>query len=269
MKTTRKPLKKAVTPAQGDVEREMLARIAATKFDRAGLRIHSTPLAREEYDFRGIETWEAEAVARYEYAREIRRHYDAARIFYEATGGSRRAQKEMIGWKFPAPNPLPSHLILDGAFPMAWMELRRIMGPGKPPVIERMGAIHEVEQEWCDRGMESDRTDLSFHRLRIDWSRGSKAIQREMLLWIGAMAKERSRAKSPVDFGLRLQQLAVWRASRAGMDATHFFNLRKKAFKMSSDSDFKNLGINQYDDPSTFKSACRLVDSILKRLLKE
>ena len=267
MPTAKRTSKKERPPAAGEVEREMLERINATKFDRSGLRIHTAPLARDEYDFRNVESWEAGAVARYEYAREIRRHYDGTRLYYDAVGGSRRARKEMVNWKYPAPNPLPYHVIYDGLFPMPWMEYRRIMGKGKQPVIDRIAAVEEVDQEWFDQGVKSDNTDLSFHRLRIDWSRGSKAIQRELLHWIGSMAKTRSRAKRPVDYSLRLQQLAAWRASRAGMDASEFFNLRKKAFKMSSDGDFKKARINQYDDPSTFNDACRLVDALLGKLL--
>jgi hypothetical protein len=250
----------------GEADREMLKRINATKFDRSGLRIHTAPLARDEYDFRAVKSWEAKMVAEYEYAREIRRHYEAHKILCESLLGSKRARKELMGFKYPAPN----HLIIDrGLFPMPWMELRRIVGPVKQPLIERMGAIQEVDQEWFDRGMGSENTDLSFHRIRIDWSKGSKAIQREMLDWVISMAKGRSHAKYPVDYNVKLQQLAAWRAARAGLNAQDYLKLRMRSFKMSRVEDFRHAGLNAYEDPSTFKKACSVVDTLFKGLLKE
>jgi hypothetical protein len=234
------------------VEREILELINATKFDRSGLRVHTAPLARDEYDFRGIEAWEVEAVARYEYAREIRRHYDATRIFYDAVGGSRRAQKEMVSWKFPAPNPLPDHLTHSGIFPMPWMEYRRIMGPGKQPEIERMGAIHEVDQEWFDRGMESENTDLSFHRFRVDWSRGRDAIKKDFSAWIDDVSKGRKtyqrRPKNKV-IEDRLDQLAAWRAHRAGLNHAAFTALSPRT---------------PYADATAFRRAHEKADMILR-----
>jgi hypothetical protein len=252
MPTAKRTSKKARPPAAGEVEREMLERINATKFDRSGLRIHTAPLARDEYDFRDVESWEARAVFQHEYSREIRRNYDASRIYYEAAGGSRRAQKEMVNWKFPAPNPLPYDLIHPGLFPMPWLEYRRIMGQGEQPVIDCMGAVWEVDQEWFDWGMESEETNKSFHRLRLDWSRGRDAIKKDFSAWLDGMSKGRKtiqrRAKGRV-IEDRLDQLVAWRAHRAGLNHAAFTALSPRT---------------PYADATAFRRAHEKADKILR-----
>jgi hypothetical protein len=252
-----------------EAEREMLERINATKFDRSGLRVHTAPLARDEYDFRAVQPWEAKMVAEYEYDREIKRHYDAERILCEAMLGSTRSKKEMVKWRYPNPNPLAHHHLLGVLFPMPWKEHRRIMGPGTPPEVNGLEAFEEIDEERFNRGLEASTPKWSYHRIFIDWSKGSKAVQREMLHWVSSMAKGRSRAKYPVDYNVRLQQLAAWRAARAGMGAQDYLKLRMHSFKMSRVEDFRYAGLNAYEDPSTFKKACSVVDTILKRNLKE
>lgn len=247
----------------------MLERINTTKFDRSGLRIHTAPLARDEYDFRAVQPWEAEMVAKYEYDREIKRHYEAERIVCEAMLGSSRAKKEMMKWRYPNPNPLAHHHLLGAFFPRPWREHRRMWGSGKPPERNGGEAFEEIDEERFNRGLEATIPKWSYHRIFIDWSKGSKAVQREMLQWVSSMSKGRSRAKYPVDYNVRLQQLAAWRAARAGMGAQDFLKLRMRSFKMSRVEDFRHAGLNAYEDPSTFKKACSVVDTILKRNLKE
>ena len=259
MATAKRPTKQVTPAPPGEIEAELLERITAAQFDRFGLRIHTVPLARDEYDFRALPVWELERVAKYEYKREIRRYYDAHR---ELLAGNMAALKgRQPSWKNP--NPLVDECLL---FPMPWMELRRIMGPSPESTVERLGAICEVDQDWLEQGVKAENPDLSFHRLRLDLSKGSKAIQRELLAWAGGLAKGRKRARSPVDYSLRLQQLAAWRARRAGMEPDEYLKLRLKTFKMARAADLPKAKLHAYEDPSTFRNACKVADSILKEI---
>jgi hypothetical protein len=246
------------------VEKELLERIKATKFAPDGLRVHTAPLSRYEYDFRALPVWEYERVAKYEYKREIQRFYITHKEMVR--GDWPALKRKQPSWEYPS--PLADECLL---FPIPWMELRRIVGPTPPPEPSVGGftAIHEVDADWLERGIMAEHPDVSFHRLRLDWNKGSKAIQRELLAWTSEMAKAHKRAKNPVDFNLRLQQLAAWRAKRAGMNADDYLQLRLKTFKMGKASDFSKAKLSAYEDPSTFRSACRNVDAILKGLLKE
>jgi hypothetical protein len=126
-----------------------------------------------------------------------------------------------------------------------------------------------VDQEWLERGVKAGNPDESFHRLRLDWSKGSKAIRSELLTWAGGLAKAHKRSRSPVDYKFRLQQLAAWRAQRAGMNADEYLKLRLKTFKMARASDLPKAELHAYEDPSTFRNACKVAGSLLKRLCTE
>ena len=264
MPAARKPTKKSRPAPEGDVEAELLERIATAKFDKSGLRIHHAPLSRDEFDFRALPAWEFERVAKYEYKREIQRFYMAHK---EMVNGEWPALKQrQPSWEYPS--PLADEGLL---FPIPWMELRRIVGPTPPPEpgVGGFTAIDEVDADWLERGILAEDPDVSFHRLRLDWNKGSKAIQRELLAWTSEMAKAHKRAKNPVDFNLRLQQLTAWRAKRAGMNADDYLKLRLKTFKMARASDLPKSSLHAYEDPSTFRNACKVADSILQGLCKE
>ena len=232
--------------ASRKVEAELLKRIDGTKFDRSGLRIHHSPLAREEYDFRGIEVWEAESVAICEYQRDIKRYYDAAREL--VTGDLASLKKRPHGPFHPSP------LADDPLFPVPSMELRRIMGPGKKPISERITAIREVDQDWFDRVTGED-PDLSFHRLRIDWRQGREIIKRDLGKWIDELGKNRKtiqrRAKARV-IEDRLDQLAAWRAHRAGLNHAKFTQLSPRI---------------PYSDATAFRRAHEKAEKLLRSFL--
>jgi len=240
---------KKIKPTKREVDlvrKDLLARITAAEFDKSGLRIHQAPFARDEFDFSWVQPWEAEDVARYEYQRELKRYYDSHRLFLNEDFSAMKKKQSVLvdSWH------------LQTLFPLPYGEFARLFSEDdRRTIVERIGAFHEVDHEWTDR-LTRENPDLSFHHLRIDWSRGRDAIKRDFAKWLDESGKDRKtiqrRPKEKV-ISERLDQLAAYRAHCAGLNQSSFAALKPRI---------------SYGDASAFRKGWKKAEVILKSFLK-
>ena len=50
------------------------------------------------------------------------------------------------------------------------------------------------------------------------------------------------------------------------MEPDEYLKLRLKTFKMARAADLPKAKLHAYEDPSTFRNACKVADSILKEI---
>jgi hypothetical protein len=229
----------------------LLARLEAVKFRKDGLRDLNEFMHPGECDFRGVHDGIAGLVLEHEVQRELAPYYENAK--HAACGDYSLVQRGAGGIK-TALVCFPSSLWAS-FFPLTFREITEAIGPINPDQ-EKLGAVTEIDQEWFSQGLQSTNPELSFHRIRIDWTKGFKAIQQEMEGWIKNMAKQHSPRRGRVQWKAqqdKLNQLAAWRAHRAGLNHTSFWQLAPR---------------QPYTDATSFRTAWMTADKFLKDQVK-
>ncbi len=206
------------------------AKIKTTKFDRSGLRIHQLPLITEELDFKEIPKEMAQQVAEWEYSRELAANYpDHGRL-------------------------LP--YLWSAFFPLSFREIENLWGEKIRTNTDKIGAFSEIDQDWLAAGMTTKKPELAFHSIRLDWSRGAEAILVDFEKWIRGQSSSRTakrRRPSSKIHQDRLDQLAAWRAHRAGLSHVHFLEYDVRC---------------PYADASAFRNAWKQAEKTLLSLSK-
>ena len=239
MKAFKKP-----TLGAENVGKEILKRLEKVAFAKDGLRIMPKWLGREEYDFKNVPIDLVPEVMEWEFQRELSPYYTGAALVLRGEHAKFKKTKAILTfsvWSF--------------LFPLSYNEITKLTGP---TILDKesLGAVAEIDQEWLDRGLEGANPDLSFHRIRLNWKMGSKAIQAEMERWIIKMAKDHSpRRGRPYlkQCDDKLDQLAAWRAHRAGCDHDEFKRLEPRM---------------PYSSASAFRTAWKAAEKAIQWKLK-
>ena len=213
-----KPFKKP-TLRDDPVIKELLKRLEKVAFGKDGLRIMPKWLGREEYDFKNVPIDLVPEVMEWEFQRELSPYYTGAALVLRGEYAKFKKTKAVLPWT-----------VWSTLFPLSYNEITKLIGPTKID-LESLGAVTEIDQEWLDQGLKGANPDLSFHRIRLDWRMGSKAIQAELERWIIKMAKDHSPRRGRTYLKQcddKLDQLAAWRAHRAGCDHDEFKRLEPR-----------------------------------------
>jgi hypothetical protein len=220
-------------PQEPDLEKIaalLTARIKATRFDADGLRIHSLPFHQGEWSFTDIPDHLAKDVAEWEYQRELERNY-------------------------PTEGRLLPFLWSD-FFPLSFSEIENLWGEKIRPETDHLPAFGVIDQDWFTAATSSTPQNLAFHQVRIDWSRGAEAIRADFEKWIKDESAKRTALRRRPSWKIhqdRLDQLAAWRAHRAGLSHVHFIEHQVR---------------KPFSDASAFRTAWRKAEEILLKISK-
>jgi hypothetical protein len=244
-------MKKDRKPAKKKKAAPLLERLEKVTFGKDGLRELNEFMHPGEYGFHAVTDDIVDLVLEHEIERELHPYYENAihaqrREFEKVSRGT---------WGIPSALVCFPCSLWAASFPLSWGEITG----GQKPVIEResITAVTEIDQEWFDQGLKSSNPELSFHRLRIDWRKGSKAIQAELETWVKEMSSKRPARRgrtAAVQMQDKLNHLAAWRAHRAGLCWEEFYALSPRM---------------RYTDSTSYRTAWKNAEAFLKERLKQ
>ena len=228
----------------------ILERLEKVTFGKDGLRELDEFMHPGEHSFHAVTDDIVDLVLEHEIERELSPYYENAihahrGEFYKVSRGTSNIPSALVCY--------PSSL-WSSYFPLSWGE---ITGNIQQEIErESISAVTEIDQEWFDQGIKGANPHLSFHRLRIDWLKGSKAIQEELEKWVKEMASQRPARRgrtASVQMQDKLNQLAAWRAHRAGLSWHEFRSLAPR---------------RPYTDATSYRTAWKNAESFLKDRMK-
>ena len=284
--------KKRTSAAARKLEEKGGLRLDKTKFED-GLRVLTKNLHSNEFNFRDVPVEEAEFAVFWECRRELEKYYrghwkphkDGTRIYRPAKGLSLAALHWAMNMQyFPLPyveikkmgllsflgTPSPPAVHEEDFF-----EFRRIFEDTQLPIWRRINQfgtqsfskhVFAPVQEGAKRipPIFNPESSLSMHCLVLDWSRGSKTIQREIEKWVKKMTYLHPAPAQSV-YEKRLDQIGAWRAKRAGLNAQEYLDLRMRTFGCKKTSEMKRDHV-LYEDPSTFRTASKTAEKFIRSI---
>jgi hypothetical protein len=204
--------------------REIKQALDCAEFDQDGFRIHTQDLLASGQTFfpwlpeKGMGKQELAAVLAQEYARECRWAYEYQRDFVSMLENTAIP----TGGEFQKKWPVMLLDIVHHIFP-----LRPLEGYGRNEILGMLAPrpatnIFSIECGTLNLAECQSRVHRDY-LLSIDWSKGPEAVERNLLAWI----KRNAPRDLPTNRGRnnavdRFNELAAYRARRAGMDHISF-----------------------------------------------
>jgi len=158
-------------------------------------------------------------------------------------------------------------------FPRPLVDLWKEEGPAVRSE-QWLDAFTEIPSEWFVEIPENKKRALGYHHVRLDWRLGKDAIKEAFSTWIDEQAKGRKSARGRTARKIaqdKLNQLAAWRAHRAGMNREQFCEAWQAPRAGKSQEQLCNAGLQSaipYADASAFRTAWRAAESELCLMIR-
>jgi hypothetical protein len=244
-----------------------LEQAKTTAFDSHGLRVIESPLPRYEYCFPEVSPEIEEWVSHWEYTREVQKFYEQFISFSKLDHAiNNETPPDVINLILKRSLAFISGHPWQPYFPLSYAEIREHLGQFNETGLWSEVSINlESDIQGMIKTVPADRRAFreikgpeldhaaqgSLHCVQVDWSRGSKAIRIDFESWLKnhekASLKRRPERKLAEN---RLDQLAAWRARRAGLNHGEYTMLKPRT---------------SYADASAFNKAAKAAEKEIHR----